>query len=165
MGECPAGRCVPLCIERGSCTGGTRDGNYCALDEDCPGGGTCDNPDPQEGACAQGTFNHCDGLGWEYVSCSPLQVDTQLGCEWGTDVAPNGPNAQPGAGYCRSDINHCFVNDGTASGGGDATNSLSVATFCIPPSTNTAVNSTSGLPGPGRIRQPSTVVINFDSLP
>jgi hypothetical protein len=163
---CPSGRCTPLCVERGTCVGGDREGKYCALDVDCIGGGVCQDPNPEEGACAKGQFNHCDGPGWEFVSCAPLQVGTKNGCEWGTDGFEGGPNANVGAGFCRSDINHCFVNDGTAAGGGDPTNSMSVAVFCIPPTSSAgAVNATAGLPGPGRIRQPSTVTINFDSLP
>jgi hypothetical protein len=152
---CGGGICTPLCVERGTCNGGGRHGDYCALDKDCPGDGICENPLSDEGACAQGTFNHCDGPGWEFVSCTPTQVDTQAGCE-----ADN-----PGAGFCRADVTHCFLNDGLATGGGDATNAFSVATFCIPASENSAINNTAGLPGPGRIRQPSTVVINFDSIP
>ncbi len=162
---CPGGLCTPLCIERGVCSGGERDGGYCALDKDCTGGGTCTSPNSEEGACAQGTFNHCDGPGWEFVSCAPLQVNTKNGCEWGTDGFEGGPNANVGAGYCRADINHCFINNGEATGGGTPTEPFSVAGFCIPASSSPPINSTAGLPGPGRIRQPSTVVINFDSLP
>jgi hypothetical protein len=162
---CGGGLCTPLCVERGECDGGDRDGSFCALNKDCTGGGSCVNPNEQEGACANGVFFHCDGPGWQFVSCSPSQDGTQKGCEWGTDLIPNGPNRQPGAGFCRGDVSHCFVNDGTATGGGDATNAFSVAAFCIPASTNSAINSTAGLPGPGRIRQPATVLINFDQLP
>jgi hypothetical protein len=160
---CDGGLCTPLCVERGECDGGDRDGEYCALDKDCVGGGTCLGPDPEEGACAQGTFNHCDGPGWEFQNCEPTHVGTKNGCEWALDG--EGGNSNPGAGFCRADINHCFINDGLATGGGTASEAYSVAGFCIPASLSPPVNSTAGLPGPGRIRQPSTVVTNFDSLP
>jgi len=180
---CPNGRCTPLCLQRGTCTSGDREGDHCALDEDCPGGGTCVGDDPEEGACAQASFNHCEGPGWEFQLCVPLSVNTRTGCEWGLDGLEGDVNGTPeqraqasdnnlGAGFCRADIKNCFVNDGEAEGGstlngrGDATNARSVATFCIPPSSSEAVNPTAGLPGPGRIRQPSLVVPNgYTTLP
>jgi len=168
---CPSGLCTPLCTQIGICSGGLEDGLKCALDIDCTGGGTCVPGDPQEGACAQGTFNHCDGPGWEFVSCAPLQVGTKEGCEYGTDNIQGNPNDNIGAGYCVADVTNCFINDAAGEGGstlngnGDPTNSYSVASFCIPASTNPAVNSTAGLPGPGRIRQPAVVVPNFAVLP
>ena len=210
---CPAGLCVPLCVPRGRCTAGDRVDQYCGLDEDCPGGGSCvptdkgrcvggykigrvcdvnadctgggycaDAPiEAEEGACAQGEFRHCDGPGWEFKTCTPLDVNTGKDCGAGEDGifesdgnADNGDEAADnnvGAGYCRADINNCFITDGAAEGGdtyngrGDATNTLSVATFCIPASNYSAVNSTAGLPGPGRIRQPGLVVPNFTELP
>lgn len=170
---CPAGRCTPLCVDRGHCVGGDKDGLFCALDGDCTGGGTCvpQASDEDEGACAQGDFNHCDGPGWGFVSCAPLQVGTQQGCETGTDSILGNSNDNIGAGYCRADITQCFTDNGSAEGGttangkGDPTNSYSVAAFCIPASTNGAVNTTAGLPGPGRIRQRSLNVPNYPELP
>ena len=168
---CPSGRCTPLCTARGICNGGDRDGKFCAIDADCVGGGTCVPDDPEEGACAQGNFEHCDGPGWGFISCSPLQVDTEAGCEGGVNGITGDADDNVGAGYCRADINNCFVNDGAAEGGdtingnGDPTHTLSVAAYCIPASTSSAVNTTAGLPGAGRIRQPALVVPNFTVLP
>ncbi|HXC52072.1 MAG TPA: hypothetical protein VN634_14390 [Candidatus Limnocylindrales bacterium] len=164
---CPAGLCTPMCVPRGTCNGGDRDGQRCGIDEKCIGGGTCVPDDPEEGACAQGNFYHCDGPGWTFKNCAPGNVNTQKDCA--TDI--NGNPANPGAGFCRADILNCFINDGATEGGdifngkGDPTNTLSVASFCIPASDNDAVNSTAGLPGPGRIRQPGYVTTNFDHLP
>lgn len=167
---CPGGLCTPLCTELGSCTGGSNPGANCALDIDCLGGGTCDNQDPEEGACAQGVFSHCDGPGWEFISCNVLQIGTQQGCEMGNNLVLGDANDNIGAGYCIADIKKCFVNDGEATGGTTAngyspTNTRSVAAYCIPASTNGAVNSTSGLPGPGRIRQDAVSITNYTSLP
>lgn len=167
---CPSGRCTPLCVTSGLCSGGPKDGLRCALDVDCLGG-TCIPDDPEEGACAKGAFNHCDGPGWEFVSCAPLQVGTQEGCEFGTDSIGGNANDNIGAGYCVADVTNCFINDGAAEGGttlngkGDPTNTYSVAAYCVPASTNSAVNATAGLPGPGRIRQAAVTVPNFTSLP
>jgi len=89
----------------------------------------------------------------------------------GTDDALGTDDDNIGAGYCRADITHCFVNSGAAEGGstlngnGDPTNTFSVAAFCIPASTNSAVNNTAGLPGPGRIRQRALNVPNYTQLP
>ncbi|MFN2378079.1 MAG: hypothetical protein ABR538_16230 [Candidatus Binatia bacterium] len=198
---CPAGLCVPLCVERGICNGGDRDRKFCALDVDCVGGGSCIEPgecrngayaddrrpcvdntdcdgggtceviDVVDGACAQSAFTHCDGPGWEFVSCAPAQVGTQQGCEMGTDSIRGNANDNVGAGYCRADIRNCFVNDGAAEGGttlngrGDPTNAFVVTSYCIPASINGSVNVTAGLPGPGRIRQPVRIEPNFDVLP
>ena len=158
-------------MPRGRCNGGSKDGLWCALDADCLGGGTCDPEDAEEGACAQGDFNHCNGPGWEFISCAPLQVGTMEGCEMGTDNVLGNSNDNIGAGYCVADITQCFLNNGAAEGGStvngkaDATDTLSVAAFCIPASTNSAVNTTAGLPGPGRIRQRAHVVPNYTQLP
>lgn len=162
---CPAGLCTPLCVQRGICSGGDRDGGFCSLDDNCVGGGTCVPDDVEEGACAQGSFNHCDGPGWGFISCAPLQVNTMTGCGAGGNGIPGDSDDNIGAGYCRADIANCFINNGTATGGGDPTNTLSVATFCIPASTSGSVNTTAGLPGPGRIRQRALVVPNYTQLP
>jgi hypothetical protein len=177
---CPSGRCTPLCVPKGICSGGDRDGQRCGIDEKCIGGGTCVPNDAEEGACAQGNFYHCDGAGWEFKNCAPGNVNTQKECAYGLDGATAVPDPDhadasdddnPGAGFCRADILNCFINNGAAEGGdtfngrGDPTNTLSVASFCIPASDSDAVNSTAGLPGPGRIRQPGYVATNFDHLP
>lgn len=168
---CPGGDCTPLCVESGICAGGDRNGGRCALDEDCTGGGTCGAGPESEGACAQGFFNHCDGPGWEFTSCQPNFVNSQGGCEMGTDLVLGNSNDFVGAGFCRADVANCFFNNGLAEGGttlnskGDPTNGFSVTSYCIPASTSSSVNATAGLPGPGRVRQPTVSVPNFTSLP
>ncbi|HEY2776084.1 MAG TPA: hypothetical protein VGK20_18735 [Candidatus Binatia bacterium] len=168
---CPGGLCSFLCVPHGKCNGGNKNGDNCALNVDCTGGGTCTPDDLEEGACAQGVLNHCNGKGWEFQSCGPTQVGTPEGCEAGTDSIVGNSNDYVGAGDCIADTLSCFINNGAAEGGstlngkGDATDSLSVATFCIPATSSNTVNPTAGLPGPGRIRQPSMVVPNFTSLP
>ncbi|HYB98532.1 MAG TPA: hypothetical protein VEC57_05290 [Candidatus Limnocylindrales bacterium] len=168
---CPSGRCVPLCVQKGVCVGGTGDGLNCGVDAQCDGGGTCVVTEPQEGVCAAGGRYHCNGPGQEFRTCSRALEGTTGNCEAGADNIDGTTDDNPGAGICVFDVSNCFVNDGAAEGGdtlnglGDATNALSVTTFCIPASGNSAVNATAGLPGPGRLRQPSTVVPNYTSLP
>jgi hypothetical protein len=168
---CPNGRCTPLCLERGVCDSGDRQGKFCAVDDQCVGGGTCIPDDAEEGSCANGSFNHCDGPGWEFKLCLPGDVNTQNSCAAGVNGILGDTDDNPGAGFCRADVSNCFINNGATEGGstlngkGDATNTYSVATFCIPASTSDAVNTTAGLPGPGRIRQPSVVVPNYTELP
>lgn len=169
---CPGGRCNQLCVVKGECNGGANDGRLCGLDADCPGG-TCDViPPGHEGVCAAGpSFNHCDGPGQTFRTCEPLQVGTQGNCEAGVDEILGNDDDFIGAGNCIADVRNCFVNDGYSEGGdtlngrGDPTNNFSNATYCIPASTSDSVNATSGLPGPGRIRQPVLVVPNFTTLP
>jgi hypothetical protein len=168
---CPNGICTPLCGEIGQCSGGDKNGFNCAVDVDCPGGGTCVPGDPFEGACVIGERFHCAGPGNEFRTCLPPEVGSKTSCEYGVDGVPGTGDDYVGAGDCIKDVQNCFVNDGAAEGGdtgngqGDPTNTLSVATYCIPASESSSVNSTAGLPGPGRIRQRATVVPNFTQLP
>jgi hypothetical protein len=169
---CPTGICSPLCVEKGTCIGGANAGRFCATDLGCPGG-TCGNQDPEEGVCAGGpSFNHCDGPGQTFRTCTPAQVGTQGGCEAGVDGDINTlEDNYLGAGNCIADVRNCFVNGGLAQGGdiyngkGDPTNIYSVSAYCIGHLVlSPSVNATSGLPGPGRIRQPALAVPNFTEL-
>lgn len=164
--QCPTGICTPLCLASGECSGGTNDGGNCATDVQCPGGGTCNVVDTEEGYCAAGTFNHCDGPGHEFRTCTPGDVGTQNSCEAGTaDNIVGNVNDFVGAGYCIADVKKCFYNGGAAEGGGTPTHNDVNATYCIAATANSSVNATAGLPGPGRIRQPVTVLPNFTTLP
>ncbi len=155
---CPSGRCVPLCLPLGQCDGGPSDGLNCADDEDC-GGNTCVVVDDETGACSAGQTFHCSG-DFSFVPCLPSDRDTTVGC--GDDI--------PGAGLCVEDVNKCLLPGGTAEGGdtfngnGDPTNFYTVAAYCVPSTSSSAVNSTAGLPGPGRLRQGGTSVMNSTSF-
>ena len=167
---CPSGRCVPLCMASGVCDGGAEVGRDCAVDFDCPGS-FCDKApgigDPEEGFCASGSVNRCDGTGGvlqdqSWRVCNPPDLGTGASC--GDDF--------PLAGICRLKKRSCFLNEGIAEGGdtlnglGDPTNFYSVVAYCIPYLTTGAnVNIVAGLAGPGRLRQPGTAVPNFTSLP
>jgi hypothetical protein len=50
----------------------------------------------------------------------------------------------------------CFLDPITATGVADPQTPIGVATFCIPPTSNSGINVVAGLPGPGRIRNQAT---------
>ena len=63
-----------------------------------------------------------------------------------------------GAGSCTVlDLRRCFPDPIAVSGHADVDNPVTGAVFCIPPTTNIAVNQTAGLPGPG------TIQLDFDA--
>ena len=82
---------------------------------------------------------HRDGRG--YIACT-----TQADCS-----ALN-------AGTCAVlDLRRCFTDPISVSGNADIYNPQTGAIFCVPATTNIAVNQTAGLPGPG------TVNLDFDA--
>lgn len=188
---CPSGRCVQLCLpadhplfppdfgyrpdnpEEGLCAAGPST-YHCSGEADdfrlCDkekAEATCDatcsvsgNPCSPINPCppAEGT---CQGL------CVLAAV-----CEAGVDGILGNGDDFPGAGICVSDARNCFVPGLNAEGGdtlngnGDPTNVRAVSTYCVPATTNNAINSTAGLGGPGRLRQLGVNVTNgFTTLP
>ncbi len=171
---CPSGRCTPLCIPSGSCSGGVSDGAFCVDDTDCTGG-SCVAGDPHEGLCVAGpALRRCNGEGQEWRVCSISSIGTQNDCENGVDNIPGNDDDWPGAGFCVHKPRPCFLVDGglhglaeggdTINGNGDPTNFLSVTAYCVPPVSNSSVNSVAGMGGPGRLRQGGVSVPNFSSL-
>lgn len=168
---CPAGRCTPLCGIGGTCSGGERDGFGCILDSDCASGGACVVTDVHDGTCAVGSNYHCDGPGKEFVGCLAADLGTKKNCEFGADGIAGNADDFPGAGTCVRDVRSCFVNDGLAEGGdtlngqGDSTSVYQVTGYCISSTATDSVNSTAGLPGPGRLRTRSVQVVNRGDTP
>lgn len=169
---CPGGRCVPLCYPQGECDGGSRDGQQCATDEDCTGGGTCLVTDDEDGLCAAGPDKfRCSGAGYTTLPCSPLDVNTGKGCEDGEDGVGGNEDDIPGAGVCQSRPIDCWYNNGIAEGGdtlngeGSPSDVNVNATFCTPPNGNSAIDSVSGFGGPSRIRRQGSAFINVPSFP
>jgi len=168
---CPGGLCTPLCAEKGVCNGGANNGLGCSVDYACPGG-TCDVVDSEDGVCAAGPpLYNCNGKGHEFRPCLPAFEGTTSGCEAGVDGVVGTEDDYVGAGICVATTRGCFVNNGHAEGGdtlngqGGPTQTKSVTVFCIPASSSSSVNSTAGMPGPGRLRQRGIVVPNFTVLP
>ena len=92
-------------------------------------------------------------------------------CGSGVDGIYGTSDDLPGAGICVAAIRNCFANDLLAEGGdtlngdGDPTNVDTVSTYCIAPTSNSAVNNTAGLGGPGRLRQKGINVVNQPTIP
>ena len=118
--------------------------------------------------------NACDDL-----TCTPIGGDKGL-CLAGPDVkACDSVIRANGSGYvlCESDsecqvgaigfdagkctdvqTRPCFLNPIAASGTPDPDQAVMVASFCVPPTSSTGVNSATGLPGPSRV----TVELGID---
>ncbi len=154
--DAPAGELCPCRV----CSGNSQLG--CTSNADCAaeGAGSCtaggdvgiqpnactDGICSSEGLCEAGPVDHyCDGVvhrdGRGYIACT-----TQADCS-----ALN-------AGSCSVlDLRRCFTDPITVDGNADIYNPVTGGIFCIPATTNIAVNQTAGLPGPG------TVNLDFDA--
>ena len=150
--ECHCGRCsnevTTGCSSNDDCTGGgvcesAGSGqpfiNQCAIDNVCNdiGGG--------EAECNQGPNDKfCDAIvrksGEGFITCiSNLDCDASI---IGVD-----------AGDCTLTAGRpCFTDTITAQGAPDPIYPLNVALFCVGQTSNPAINSVAGLPGPTRIR-------------
>lgn len=130
----------------GDCTAGGDVGiqpNSCA-DGLCSAAGTCE-AGPVDMFCDG--ITHADGSG--FVTCSS-DVDCSV----------------VGAGSCTlAELRRCFPDPITVSGTADVAHPVNGAIFCIPPTTNIAVNQTAGLPGPGTIQLDFDVDIRCQSDP
>jgi hypothetical protein len=168
--ECPGGTCSHQCFcpsiggvrqqpnECGAaCVGGPFDANPCAFDSECPEGfchlADC-RPDPSapaslqpnEGGCTVTVEGQCSVS--SYRSCfgdADCRSPTCLTCH---------PNE-----VCQIKPKDCYVNSGiTRVGVASTTDPVQSAIFCIPATGQPAVDSTAGLPGPGTIRESTTVI-------
>ncbi|MBI3770802.1 MAG: hypothetical protein HY271_20225 [Deltaproteobacteria bacterium] len=100
----------------------------------CPASGICD--DPVDGNCSTQTFRVCDlGTGTE-------QCD----------------QAFPGSGECQVFSRPCFSDTISRTGQCGTQNGTLVGFFCIPATTAPAINTVSGLPGPGVVSLPVSSV-------
>ena len=174
-GDCPGGSCNEQCFcpnDGGSsqrpnacnpaCVStGPDDAQPCATDAHCPTGfchpADCrvdpsDTDSVQEGRCTTGPI---DG------QCS---VTTSRPCSLGSDSDCRPPSEGGSCSFCDSGETcqpkrrECFVNSGIVrAGSAGAPDRVLAAIFCIPPTSSSAVNGTTGLPAPGALTQPITV--------
>jgi len=162
----PPGPIGPICGGR-RCIGGSNNGAACALSSECPGGGCfipgiatapnqCDDsicsPDVgNEGTCATGPFEQF---------CGP--AETFRGC------ATNGDCPHPGDTCSTGKFRDCFRDNGmigasiTGSGtagtpSGHQSDGVLATVHCVPPTASSAVNASTGLPGPERLEMPAHV--------
>lgn len=162
--DAPAGQLCPCRV----CSGNSQLG--CTSDAECAAAsaGTCtaggdvpiqpnqctDGVCSAQGLCEAGPVDkYCDGAlhadGRGFVSCT-----TDIDC------------GALGAGTCTVlDLRRCFPDPITVTGSADIYNPVTGAIFCIPPTTNIAVNQTAGLPGPGTIQLDSDIDVRCQSDP
>jgi hypothetical protein len=126
----------------GTCTasGGGVSGapNACDFDD-------CNAGTGGEAQCGSNLDHYCDGLTEE-------DGKGVFACFDDTDCDAA---SQPGldAGACTIAVpRDCFLPTISATGVADADQPRTVAVTCVPPTSNNAVNSVFGLPGPGRVR-------------
>ncbi len=175
---CPSGRCLPLCLPDGAdpedgvcaagptayhCDGAEDSFRTCTVTE---AAGACNatcsvaaTPCTSASGCPSGET--CQG------ACQQAQL-----CEAGPDGVLGNFDDQPGAGICVGDNRNCYldpiVGEGgdTLNGNGDPINVKSVSIYCIGATNSTAINSSAGLGGPGRLRQRGVnLTSGYTSLP
>jgi hypothetical protein len=107
-------------------------------------GGTCDDLGGGQGRCLTGPDDsYCDGI---------LKVDGKavFACLSNDDCLPSSVGVD--AGECTAvERRACFLDPIVATGSEDAELPALASTFCMPPVSNSGVNTVLGLPGPGRI--------------
>ncbi|MFN2427742.1 MAG: hypothetical protein ABR587_15000 [Candidatus Binatia bacterium] len=135
-----AGPCAaPTCTSRGS--GSNPSPNFCSSGNCAVSGdgeGLCDDPP---------NLRYCDGFLEE--DGKPLHV-----CSTNSDCT----DAMPSAGACTISLaSECFPSTITATGVADSDSPRTVATLCVNPTSSSAANEVSGLPGPARTRTEWTV--------
>jgi hypothetical protein len=106
--------------------------NFCTDD-------ICTDQGGGEGQCSSGpSFKYCDAL---------LKADGQ-----GASACTSNTDCAGGYGNCTViDPADCFLDPIVAVGIPDPEFPVAGATFCVPPTSNPGINSSAGLPGPGRV--------------
>jgi cysteine-rich repeat protein len=145
----------------GECAGDTSVG--CTSNADCGASGPCQTNSERPNGCDDGV---CTPAGGGYGECMANPLDKTcdgivrangegfISCQSDADCSP--VNIGIPAGSCTlTKARKCFLDPITATGVQDANEPLSVATFCVPKTSNGGLNTTAGLPGPGRIKNQS----------
>lgn len=142
------------CSTNGGGAAAARQPNGCA-DLNCidsgDGNGTCDGANPAN------TLTYCDGdvraSGAGYLSCS-----SNADCVSSNSICNGGD-----CGNCTlTRVRPCFNDPVTFEGIANPEFPVLAATFCLPPTTNGAINAVSGSPGPARVRVQQTAVRKYD---
>jgi len=178
-GDCPSGTCNEQCFcpnlgpgsqQPNACASacvstGADDANPCTTDAHCPTGfchpADCrhdpsDMDSVQEGRCTVGpTDGYCSVTAFKACPLSGPSPD--LACRPPSDGG-SCTFCQPGE-TCTTRRRQCFVNTGIIRAGAvGVPDRTSAAIFCIAATGAPAINTVAGLPGPGAITQPVTVV-------
>jgi hypothetical protein len=133
-----------------ACDGGSNNNLPCSSDAECPGApaGACKalcrqivGENVGEGECIAGPVDQtCAGA-------------PEVSCQQNSDCPV-------GTGPCENGLRRCFLDPIVRVGTPGTTSNVGAATFCIPATTATAINSTAGLPGPGSITFPNEITVN-----
>jgi hypothetical protein len=147
------------------CIGGTNVGRACTTISECPSGScgrsgqatrpndcsdvVCSpdtsDPNPNDGICEAGPFDRF---------CS---TERFRGCSSDTDCMPppagNCGTCKPNQ-TCVGEFRNCFLDPIVRTGTPGLQNAVLAATFCIAPTTSSAINTVAGLPGPGALALP-----------
>lgn len=168
--QCPGGTCSFQCFcpvgvgvrEQpngcdAACVGGLHDAESCTFDSECIGGfchlADC-RADPSAPPASQPNEGGCTATVEGRCSFSSYQ-----GCLSDADCSPANCALCKAGETCSVVAKDCYINSGiTRSGVASQTDPVLSAIFCIAGTGQSAVDSTAGLPGPGAIRQTSTVV-------
>jgi hypothetical protein len=145
-GECAA-QAAGTCTSKGGGSAANRKPNGC---DDVVAG--CQPIGDDKGQCDGGAVDEqpmCDGVlranGNPFIQCNDNSDCLGTDCDDST-VLPDG------CGLCTLvQTKACFLDPIVDDGVPDTENPLLVTTFCIPPTTNFAINNTAGLPGPARV--------------
>jgi hypothetical protein len=130
-----------------ACSGGSNDGNQCEQAVDCPEGACvplCRQIEGEplgEGECVAGPFD---------LRCSLAE---EIGC---TASSP----CPPGTGTCESGERRCFLDPIEREGVPGTMQNILASTLCIPATGSSAIDTNTGLPGPGALRLFNDVLLN-----
>ncbi len=171
--ECPGGSCIPLCaqIPGSQCVGGANDDATCTVASQCPGGsclpvqtgmGEC-VVGPSDAKCENEEFRGCTtdaDCNAPPPTCTGLGAGTCLGCTMCNQACVTTP--RPCHVFPMSLVGDPNAFTGTPATGTSSGNS--VTTFCIPPTSAAAVNSSAGLPGEGSLLNTHNYTKTFPSV-
>jgi len=151
FGLCPCGECTGDksvgCTANADCvTAGVT--GPCVTNAESPNqcdDGVCTATSGGEGQCSANLLDkYCDAI-------VRANGEGFISCQGNADCAPI--NIGLAAGNCTlTKARECFLNPITATGVQNASKPLAVATFCVPKTSNSGINTVAGLPGPGRIK-------------
>ncbi len=165
--ECPPGvTCGGL-----RCIGGTDTGTPCADDSECGGGGFCNRPGlaTQPNQCSNGVCvadpNDHDNPNEARCQTGPndnlCSIERFRGCTSAADCNPppsgNCASCAPNQ-TCTTKRRECFADPIVRQGAPGTQTAVLAATFCIPPTSSSAINQVAGLPGPGAVVQPTLLL-------
>jgi hypothetical protein len=154
------------CVGMGVCAAGGALAGVARLPNNCSDG-VCVPETSDRGTCSNGAGDvdsYCEGLlfanGKGVLSCG-----TDGDCEtYETGSADPDDWVCPGdecLGCSVSAFRSCFNDPISISGTPDPANPILAGTFCLPPSTNGAVNSATGSPGPGTVQTDTLVDLRY----